>query len=160
MFKNEIDAEHFFKDLNSKHPNIKFTMEKETNKILPILGVFVKSEDKTFTTSVCKKKTSIGIFTQYNSSTPFSNKIGFIKDLIHKALKIWSSYVVFHNKINKIENISQKNMYPIYVIDNQIKKFLEIQYTTRSNKNTINNNKNYISNYHLLGLFQTQPISN
>ena len=32
-------------------------------------------------------------------------------------------------------------MYPNFVIDNQIKKFLEIQYTTKSNENTVNNNK-------------------
>ena len=47
-------------------------------------------------------------------------------------------------KINKIKNknpVLQKNRYPIFVIGNQIKKFLEIQYTTKSNKNTINNNE-------------------
>ena len=32
-------------------------------------------------------------------------------------------------------------MYPISVIDNQIKSFLEMQNTTISNENTINNNK-------------------
>ena len=32
-------------------------------------------------------------------------------------------------------------MYSIVVIDNHIKRFLEIQYTTKSNENTINNNK-------------------
>ena len=32
MFKNKIDAEKLFKNLNSKHPNIKFTMKKETHK--------------------------------------------------------------------------------------------------------------------------------
>ena len=47
-------------------------------------------------------------------------------------------------KINKIKNkksVLRKNMYPIFVIGNQIKKFLEIQYTTESNKNTIDNNE-------------------
>ena len=29
MFRNEIDAENFFKYLNYKHSNIKFTMEEE-----------------------------------------------------------------------------------------------------------------------------------
>ena len=56
MFKNEIDPENFFKYLNSKHPNIKFTMEKETNKFLPFLDVLVKNEGRTFTTFVCRKK--------------------------------------------------------------------------------------------------------
>ena len=32
-------------------------------------------------------------------------------------------------------------MYPIFVIDNQIKRYLEMQYTTISNENTVNNNK-------------------
>ena len=58
MFKNEIDAEKFFKYLNSKHPNIKFTTEEETNQFLPFLDVFVQKEGRTFTTSVYRKKTS------------------------------------------------------------------------------------------------------
>ena len=71
MFKNEIDTENFFQYLNSKHPNIKFTMEKETTKCLPFLNVLVKNGGRTFTTSVYRKKTAIGFFTQYNSFTPF-----------------------------------------------------------------------------------------
>ena len=44
MFRNEIDAEIFFKYLSSKHSNIKFAMEKETNKFLPFLDVLVKKQ--------------------------------------------------------------------------------------------------------------------
>ena len=72
MFRNEIDAENVFKYLNSKHPKIKFTMEKETNKFLQFLDVLVQNEGRTFTTSVYMKKRSIGPFTQYNRFTPFS----------------------------------------------------------------------------------------
>ena len=32
-------------------------------------------------------------------------------------------------------------MYPIFVNDNQIKRFLEVLYTTINNEDTINNNK-------------------
>ena len=75
IFWNEIDAENFFKYLNSKHPNINFAMEKETNTFLPFLDVLVKKESRTFTTSVyMNKKTSIGLFTWYNSFTAFSYK--------------------------------------------------------------------------------------
>ena len=144
MFRNEIDAEKFFKYLTSMHPNIKFTMEKETNTFLPFLDVLVKSEGRIFNTSVYWKKTAIKLFTQYISFTPFSYKIGLIKFLVHRAFKISSSYIIFHNEVNKIKNILQKNMYPIFVIDNQIKRFLEMQYTTISNENTVNNNKKCI----------------
>ena len=98
----------FFKYLNSKHPNIEFTMEKETNKVLPFLDALVETEGRIFTTSVYRKKMAIGIFTQYNSFTPFTYKIGLIKCLVHRAFKISSSYVIFHNEINKIKNILQK----------------------------------------------------
>ena len=75
IFWNEIDAENFFKYLNSKHLNINFAMEKETNTFLPFLDVLVKKEGRTFTTSVyMNKKMSIGLFTQYNSFTTFSYK--------------------------------------------------------------------------------------
>lgn len=63
LFKDEIDAEDFLKCLNSKHPNIKFTMEKEINKFLQFLDVLVKNEGRTFTSSVCRKKTFFGLFT-------------------------------------------------------------------------------------------------
>ena len=140
MFINEIDAEHFSKYLKSKHPNINFTMEKETNKFLPFLDVLVKNEDRTFTTSLYRKKISVGLLTQYNRFIPFSNKIGLIKCLTHRAFKISNSYVIFHNEINKIKNILQKNIYLINIVDNHI-KVSRIQYTTKSNEN-VNNNKN------------------
>ena len=116
-------------------------MEKETNKFLPFLNVFVKNEDRTFTASVYRKKTSIALFTQYNNFTPFSYKIGLIKCFIHRAFKISLSYMIFHSEINKIKNILQKNMYRIFVIDNQIKRFPDVQYTTINNENAINNNE-------------------
>ena len=44
-------------------------------------------------------------------------------------------------------------MYPISVIDNQIKRFLEIQYTTISNENTVNNNKKIYFQLPYIGTF-------
>ena len=88
MFRNEINAENFFKHLNSKHLNIKFTMEKENNKFLPFLDVLVKNEGRVFTTSMYRKKTATGLFTQYNSFTPF----------LH----------IFYTKIRKYSNIYKK----------------------------------------------------
>ena len=70
---------NFFKYLNSKHPNIRLTMEKETNKLLPFLDLFVKNEGRTFTTSVYREETSIGFFTQLNNFTPFSYTVALIQ---------------------------------------------------------------------------------
>ena len=85
-----------------------------------------------------RKKTAIGRY--YNSFTPFSCKIGLKKCLIDRVFKISSSHIIFRNEISKINIILQRNI-TTFVIDNQIKKFFEIQYTTKINENTINNNK-------------------
>ena len=37
LFNTEHDAISFFDFINSQHPSIKFTMEKETNKVLAFL---------------------------------------------------------------------------------------------------------------------------
>ena len=61
-----------------------------------------------------------------------SCKIGLVICIIHRAFKISSSYVIIHNKLEKIIILLQKNMYPKSVIYNQIRVFLEKQFTVGS----------------------------
>ena len=102
MFGNEKDAENFFEFLNCLHKNIKFTLEKESNHFLSFLDILIKNEVNRFSTSVYRKKTLIGLFTQLYSFTPISYKIGLIRCLIHRAFKISSSYIIVHNEFEKI----------------------------------------------------------
>ena len=81
-----------------------------------------------------------------------SYKIGLIRCLIHRAFKISSSYIIFHNELEKIKILRQKNMYPISVIDNQIKTFLDKQFTIDS-VTTSEKQKTYIIGYHILDIF-------
>ena len=132
MFQNEKDAEIFFEFLNCQHQNIKFTLEKENNKFLSFLDILIKNEGTHFLTSVYRKETLIGLFTHFNSFTPMSYKIGLVRCLIHRAFKISSSYIIFHYESEKVEILLQKKMYPKGVIDNQIKTFLDKQFTVDS----------------------------
>ena len=52
MFENEKDGETFFEFINRHHKNIKFTIEKENNKILLFLDILIKNEGNRFSTSV------------------------------------------------------------------------------------------------------------
>ena len=61
-----------------------------------------------------------------------SCKIGLVTCIIHRAFKISSSYVIIHNKLEKIKILLQKNMYPKSLIYNQIRVFLEKQFTVGS----------------------------
>ena len=61
-----------------------------------------------------------------------SCKIGLVICIIHRAFKNSSSYVIIHNKLEKIKILLQKNMYPKSLIYNQIRVFLEKQFTVGS----------------------------
>ena len=66
---------------------------------------------------------SVGLFGQFNSFTPMSYKIGLARCCIQKPFKSSSSYIIFHNELEKIKTLLQKNMYPKSVINDRIKPF-------------------------------------
>ena len=41
VLNNSFEAKEFFNYINTRHPNIKFTMETEVNKIIPFLDVLI-----------------------------------------------------------------------------------------------------------------------
>ena len=95
--RTEKNAEEFFEFFNCQHQNIKFTLEKENNKYLLFLDILVKNEGNR-STSVYWKKTLNGLFTQFNSFSPMSYKIGLIRCLKHRAFKFISSYIICHEE--------------------------------------------------------------
>ena len=54
MFEKEIDCNMFLNQLNSLHPSLTFTHEKEVEGKLPFLDVLVKKSNTEFLTSVCR----------------------------------------------------------------------------------------------------------
>ena len=107
-------------------------LKKKAMKFLSFLHILIKHEGSRFSTSVYRKKISIGLFTQFDSFTAISYKIGLVRCFIHRAFKISSSYIPFHNEVEKVKILLEKNMYPKTVIDNQIKTFLDKQYKVDS----------------------------
>ena len=99
---------------------------------MSFFDILIKNEGNRFSTSVYRKKTSIWLFTQFDSFTPISYKTGFVRCLIYRAFKISSSYIIFHNELEKAKILLQKSMYPQSVIANQIKTFLDKQFTVDS----------------------------
>ena len=67
---------------------------------------------------------SIGLYTNFSSFTPSSYKIGLIKTLIHRTYAISSSWNLFHDDIKNTKHLLEKNMYRPFLIDKQIKLFL------------------------------------
>ena len=108
LFNSESDADKFYEFLNKQHPNIKFTFEKQQNNQISFLDILIKNNGENFSTTIFRKTTAIGLFTNYLSFTPLSYKIGLVKTLIHRAFKICSNWCLFHDEVNNIKKYLKK----------------------------------------------------
>ena len=118
-FKNEKDADSFLIQLNSMHPSLKFTMEKESNYQLTFLDVFVHKTSTAFLTSVYGKSTFSGLYTKWDSFCPQQHKINLINTLVYRALMI-SSKSFLDDAIEFIRSTLSKNRYPLSVLDSVV----------------------------------------
>ena len=57
--------------MNTRHMNMKFTSEVEKDYLPVFLDIKVIRSDTTFITSVYRKPTFSGVYTNYNSFLPF-----------------------------------------------------------------------------------------
>ncbi len=82
------DAENILAFLNSQHPNIRFTIEHEESGQLPFLDTLVKRCVGKYATTVYHKKTFTGVYLNWTSLTAKRYKIGLIKCLTKRVLRI------------------------------------------------------------------------
>ena len=57
VFNSHDEAKRFFSYLNSRHPNVKFTMETEVNKVIPFLDVLIDNLNNILNTTTYHKLT-------------------------------------------------------------------------------------------------------
>ena len=121
LFKNHNQAKLFLDYLNSKHPNIKFTIETETNKTLPFLDTLITRTNNVFSSSTYRKPTFTGLGLNFLSCTPMLYKINTIKALIYRAYNLNSTFTLFHKEITFLLNYFKSNNFPLYIVYSQIK---------------------------------------
>ena len=109
--------------LSSKHRNINFTFEMEDKDCLPFLDVKIYRDVNKFTTSVHRKDTFSGVFTNYTAFMPEVYKKGLISTLLYRAYMINSSLVTLHEEVEKLKGIFRKNGYPSSFLDRCIYRF-------------------------------------
>ena len=111
LFKCERDADFFRAQLNSMHPTLKFTVERESNHRLLFLDVFVHKTPPAFLTSAYRKLTFSGLYTRWDSFCPQQHKINLIKTLVYHALMILSKCFL-GDEIKFIKSTLSKNGHP------------------------------------------------
>ena len=125
LFQSEHDAIIFFDYINSGHPNIRFTMEKEARHKLPFLDVLVDNNNpNSFLTRVCRKKTFTGLLTNYFSFTSYSYKVGLIRTLVDRAYKIKNTWLGLREDITKLMEILKKESFPAHLIERATNRYI------------------------------------
>ena len=125
LFRSKEHIEKFRLYLNCQHANIKFTSEIEENNSISFLDIKINRDSNRFLTSVYRKPTFSGVFTNFDSYIPLSYKSGLISSLLYRAFKLCSNFEIFHQEIIFLKDIFKRNGYPSNFIDNCVKTFLD-----------------------------------
>ena len=120
IFTTETQCDQIFVVLNSLHPSHRFTVEKEKDGVLPFLDVKIEKSSNEFLTSVYRKLTFTGLYTNWNSFEPTKRKTNLVGILVHRALKICSKSKL-QEELNQIRSILQQNGNPEIVTNSSIR---------------------------------------
>ena len=97
VFCNKGECNEFLTFLNSLHPSLCSTFEKENNCSLPFLDVLVKKSDSRFIASVYRKLIFTHKYVRWNSFCSKKRKINFVSSLVRTA---WPSGLNLSFKLN------------------------------------------------------------
>ena len=125
------------KYFSSKHPNINFTFETEVNSALPFLDVNVYRGIDTFTTTIHRKVTFSGVFTNFNAFLPIAYKKSLVSTLLHRAYMINSTFSSLHVEVENLKKILKHNGYPKNFLDRCIFRFFNKLYEKKVPVHTV-----------------------
>ena len=129
IFKSPSHAPLFLEYINSKHPNIEFTSDTESDNKLPFLDVQVRHEGNGFSTSVYRKPTFTGLTTKFTSFIPEQYKRNLVSTLTIRAFNICSNYLSIHNEFSFLKGMLFSNGFSYNFIDSylgkQLRKLIE-----------------------------------
>ena len=118
--KGEVSAYSFLHVLNDLHPSISFTMELSTENTLPFLGMVLREDGQSITTSVYVKPTNTGLLLHYNSHVDNRCKKSFIFTMLDRAFKLSSNWSLFHEECIRLKTLFQQLGYPEHLIHSMI----------------------------------------
>ena len=137
LFHSPNHIQPFLEYLNSKHSNIQFTTEVETENKLSFLDISITKCNSKFNTSIYRKPTYTGLGTSYFSFDDFKYKLNAIKTLIYRAYNLSSNYFDLHNEFNYLKDFFSNNGYPLQLVSKQINKFLNNIYNPKPSIPTV-----------------------
>ena len=79
--------------------NMSFSMETERENKLSVLEVEVIQEQDKFTTTIYRKPTFSGVYSNFESFLPLVYKFGMVYTLVYRCFGICSNWTQFHTEL-------------------------------------------------------------
>ena len=92
LFEKPEQVSRFVKYMNKRHKNIKFSFETEKDNSFSFFDVKICREKVKFTTSVFRKDTFSGVYTNFSSFVALKRKFGLVYTLLHRSFTIVSDF--------------------------------------------------------------------
>ena len=99
----------FAKYMNTRHKSFKFEFDFEQNNSFSFLDVKSTRGSNGFSTSVFRKAMFSGVFTNFDSFSFQSYKIGLIFTLVFRCFTICSDIQSFHLEVEQLRQIFKCN---------------------------------------------------
>ena len=100
------------KEINALHVNLKFTIEVEAEGKIPFLDLRINNVNNKLSSTWFCKPTSTGLIMKYHALAPKCYKRSVVKGFVHKVYRACSSWENFHDSMEKVKMILQRNQYP------------------------------------------------
>ena len=124
LFKSKDHLLSLARYMNTRYKNLKFSFDFEQNNSLSFLDVKITRRSKGFSTSVFCKATFSGVFTNFVSFILDSYEASLIFTLMFCCFTICSDMQSFHVEVDQLRQIFKYNSYPVTLIDQCVKTFL------------------------------------
>ena len=130
---------HWLNMCNAIEQNISFTMEFEKDRCLPFLDVHIEYDlNNQLHTTVYLKPMATDRVLPYSSSHCMTQKLGVLKNLIHRAHVVCSSENLLNTEINRLKGAFQEGGYPKHVVNRCLRQ-MTLKFNAVQNNVTVQN---------------------
>ena len=112
LWPHQENVQTLLDHVNSIRPSILFTMEKEQDNKLPLLGVLVTRTEQGFRSSVSRKPTFTGQYLNFNSHHLYNVKKEIVRCLQNRAKAINSDTDAYQEEMISLKHNLHRNNYP------------------------------------------------
>ena len=124
IMPNKASADNFLDNLNQCHSSIKFTMETESNGMLPFLGTQLLNKHTHVETKVYVKPTNTGLLLHYKSHVDDRYKRGLLKTMLDRAFRLSSNWSYFSEECDRLKLVFSRLKYPDNLVNSTISRFV------------------------------------